>query len=105
LSKITKKQETHHEKAEEKMKDPIPRWSKFSLVFLALGLLLSFALPNSAPAQTCTRIVVADVVALDQNYFINRLGALNNLGMIYALKHDVYTNDFDAAGEVLSIGV
>lgn len=37
-------------------------------------------------AQAC---ITADVVALDQVFYYNRLGAMNPSGMIYALKRDV----------------
>ncbi|MDP3590148.1 MAG: hypothetical protein Q8R54_06370, partial [Methylobacter sp.] len=47
-------------------------------------LLLTFA--ASHPAQAC---ISADVVALDQVLYYNRLGAMNPSGMIYALKRDV----------------
>lgn len=37
----------------------------------------------------CTRTISANVVALDQVYTYNRLGAFNPAGMMYALKRDV----------------
>jgi hypothetical protein len=37
----------------------------------------------------CERIVKAEVVAFDQVFFYNRLGAVNPAGMIYALRRDV----------------
>ena len=37
----------------------------------------------------CERIIKADVVAFDQPFFYNRLGAVNPAGMIYALRRDV----------------
>ena len=40
-------------------------------------------------APTCQRQVTANVVALDQVFFYNRLGAVNPGGMIYALRRDV----------------
>ncbi|HLG17806.1 MAG TPA: copper oxidase [Blastocatellia bacterium] len=40
-------------------------------------------------AVTCTRYVVADVVALDQPFFWNRFGAVQPQGMIFALRRDV----------------
>lgn len=43
--------------------------------------------PPSGP--TCERNISADVVALDQAFFLNRLGAAMPQGMIYALKGDV----------------
>jgi len=40
------------------------------------------------PAR-CERAVTADVVALDQPFFWNRLGAWQPQGQVYALRHDV----------------
>lgn len=41
------------------------------------------------PAASCARTITANVVALDQPYYWNRLGAYEPQGMIYALEHDV----------------
>ena len=41
------------------------------------------------PAPFCARTIKADVVAFDQPFFYNRLGAVNPAGMIYALRRDV----------------
>ena len=41
----------------------------------------------------CSRVVQAEVVALDQVFFWNRLGAVQPQGMIYALKRDVVPVD------------
>jgi Tol biopolymer transport system component len=46
-------------------------------------------LPTPAPDGTIT----VDVVALDQPFFYNRLGAVNPAGMIYALRRDVVPID------------
>lgn len=48
----------------------------------------------------CERIVKADVVAFDQPFFYNRLGAVNPAGMIYALRRDVMPK----SGTILSPG-
>ena len=40
-------------------------------------------------APSCARTIKADVVAFDQPFFYNRLGAVNPAGMIYALRRDV----------------
>jgi hypothetical protein len=40
-------------------------------------------------APSCERTIKADVVAFDQPFFYNRLGAVNPAGMIYALRGDV----------------
>jgi hypothetical protein len=56
------------------------------------GLLMMAAVlagPGGAEAQTCARTLTADVVALDQVFFWNRLGAVQPQGMIYALRGDV----------------
>ena len=53
------------------------------LLFLTCGIVKAQTTP------TCTRTVKAEVVALDQVFTYNRLGALNPSGMIYALKQDV----------------
>ncbi len=50
-----------------------------ALMSLASGLLYG----------QCSAIKTADVVALDQPFFYNRLGAQNPVGMIFALKGDV----------------
>ncbi len=54
-----------------------------ALMFLAL------VLPATARAQTCARTITADVVAFDQVFFWNRLGAVQPQGMMYALRRDV----------------
>ena len=51
--------------------------------------LLGTLLLGSADAAACSRTMRADVVALDQAFFYNRLGAVNPAGMIYALRRDV----------------
>ncbi len=56
------------------------------LLFL---LSLPILLPASAGAQTCARTLTADVVAFDQVFFLNRLGAVQPQGMMYALRRDV----------------
>ena len=53
-----------------------------ALAFLALS-------PGAVSAQTCARTVTADVVAFDQVWFWNRLGAVQPQGMMYALRRDV----------------
>ncbi|MDQ3802433.1 MAG: Ig-like domain-containing protein, partial [Acidobacteriota bacterium] len=46
--------------------------------------------PAPPPLESCK---VADVVALDQAFYYNRLGAFNPAGMIYALRRDVVSVD------------
>ena len=47
------------------------------------------ATPTPLPTPPAGATVVADVVAFDQPFFYNRLGAVNPAGMIYALRRDV----------------
>jgi hypothetical protein len=47
------------------------------------------AAPLAPAAQEATSCIEADIVALDQVFFYNRLGAFNPGGMIYALRRDV----------------
>jgi manganese oxidase len=47
-----------------------------------------YTAPASAGA-TCARTIKASVVALDQVFFWNRLGALEPQGMIFSLRHNV----------------
>ena len=72
-------------------------------------LLLALGGPSEAQtaAPTCQRQLTANVVALDQVFFYNRLGAVNPGGMIYALRRDVVdvaTGKTEAQGGVLSAG-
>ena len=71
--------------------------SPISSVFGISGLPAPFSLAaNAAPA---CRTVRADVVALDQSFYYNRLGAIQPNGMIYALARDVVVN---ATGQPVS---
>ncbi|HKH43033.1 MAG TPA: copper oxidase [Thermoanaerobaculia bacterium] len=54
------------------------------LVFFA-----ALALSQSAQAQSCARTITAEVVAFDQVFFWNRLGAVQPQGMMFALQRDV----------------
>ena len=56
-------------------------------VVCAVGCL--FAIPSLASAQ---RTITADVVALDQAFYNNRIGAFQAGGMIFALRRDVVNN-------------
>src|SRR5215813_4294540 len=84
-----------------------PSWlfgvSLGGLVLLATG---GPSAGQTAPA-TCQRTLTANVVALDQVFFYNRLGATNPAGMIYALRRDVVdvaTGKTEAQGGVLTPG-
>ncbi|HSG39532.1 MAG TPA: hypothetical protein VLE27_07815, partial [Thermoanaerobaculia bacterium] len=74
---------------------PSIRW----LVLLGFSLFW-IAAPPSASAQTCARTLTADVVAFDQVWFWNRLGAVQPQGMMFALRRDVVPS----SGSTLSPG-
>jgi hypothetical protein len=61
-------------------------WLSVLLIAMMLPLL---ATAQAAPPTTCQRQTTAQVVALDQPFFLNRLGALEATGMMFALKRDV----------------
>ena len=72
-----------------------------NLLLTAVAGLIAMSLSGEASAaEGCTRTLTADVVALDQVFFYNRLGAVNPGGMIYALRRDVV----DGAGTPLTAG-
>jgi hypothetical protein len=60
---------------------------------LPLLIATLFLIPAAAGAQTCARTLTANVVALDQVFFWNRLGAVQPQGMVFALKRDVVAFD------------
>ncbi|HEU4386218.1 MAG TPA: copper oxidase, partial [Blastocatellia bacterium] len=62
---------------------PRVRWAP------VLVVLATFAICTSSGAQTCSRTITANVVALDQVFFWNRLGTVQPQGMIFALRRDV----------------
>jgi hypothetical protein len=62
-------------------------WLRVGGPVLLFALML--AAPGIAEAQTCARTLTADVVALDQVFFFNRLGAVQPQGMMFALRRDV----------------
>ncbi|HEY9420439.1 MAG TPA: hypothetical protein VIW92_03410, partial [Thermoanaerobaculia bacterium] len=66
----------------------LPAWGAACL--LAASFLF---IPSGAEAQSCARTITADVVALDQVFFWNRLGAVQPQGMMYALRRDVVAFD------------
>lgn len=57
-----------------------------SIAFCVESYLIILMLCATNLAQAC---ITADVVALDQVFYYNRLGAMNPSGMIFALKKDV----------------
>jgi manganese oxidase len=58
------------------------------------------ALLIAAGIAQAQRTITADVVALDQAFYNNRLGAFQAGGMIFALRSDVVTNDPSQSGLV-----
>ena len=74
-------------------------------VFAALAALpspvpgIAPPLAGAAPTGSCERSVYAEVVALDQPFLYNRLGASNPNGMMYALKRDVVSKSGNGALE------
>ncbi len=72
-----------------------------------IGLLQACSVPPAGPSQpladatagqgtytaTCARVIKAEVVALEQAIPLNRLGAFNPAGMLYALREDVVLED------------
>lgn len=59
------------------------RWLAVAAFLAVLGL------PAPGFALTCARTLTADVVAFDQVFFWNRLGAVEPQGMMFALRRDV----------------
>jgi hypothetical protein len=59
------------------------------LITLCAGMLKAQTVQEITPTPNCERTIKADVVAFDQPFFYNRLGAVNPAGMIYALRRDV----------------
>ncbi len=66
--------------------------SRTDCMLLAALSILSLS-PGVANAQGCTETVLAKVVALDQAFYVNRFGALQAGGMIFALERDVISMD------------
>ncbi|MFL6193810.1 MAG: copper oxidase [Thermoanaerobaculia bacterium] len=65
-----------------------PRSSRSLFRWVATAVLLALS-TGAAGAQTCNRTLTANVVAFDQVFFWNRLGAVQPQGMMYALRRDV----------------
>ncbi|MEA2602502.1 MAG: manganese oxidase [Acidobacteriota bacterium] len=71
------------------------------LLLILTSFLFPLLMPGAVRAQTtCARTLHADVVAFDQVFFWNRLGAVQPQGMMYALRRDVVP----ISGTVLSPG-
>lgn len=70
------------------------RFGKITFINLCLfSLTLGSANWVQAADVSCTNTVTANVVAIDQVFYYNRLGAANPSGMIYALERDVVARD------------
>lgn len=69
-----------------------------SLTLVAGALVVLPSPPRAAAAADCARVVIADVVALDEPIHYNRLGTVNPAGMIYALRRDVVAETGTAPG-------
>ena len=85
------------------------RWCTPTLILFFAALLLlpggavwgQISVPDSPPGdggtgftkQGCQRLISANVVALDQPWFFNRIGAVEPQGMIFALKRNVVPID------------
>jgi manganese oxidase len=73
-------------------------------IFLAV-IILGLAATSVSAQPVCGRTIRADVVALDQAFYANRLGAIQAGGMIFALRRDVVSVDGAAlplaAGKVM----
>ena len=75
-------------------------WARLGRGAMAGGVaLVAVTQAGPAYAQGCARTIKADVVALDQPYMFNRLGAGNLSGQIFALRRDVVPAN-GAAGKV-----
>jgi manganese oxidase len=64
-------------------------WYRIFVTFLVMAFAPLLLSENATAQTTCVRTIRANVVALDQVFFYNRLGAVNPAGMIYALRRDV----------------
>jgi hypothetical protein len=78
-----------------KLETTVQQWARsVSLAAIVAATMLEFsavvmAQQEIVPTPNCERTIKADVVAFDQPFFYNRLGAVNPAGMIYALRRDV----------------
>ncbi len=62
-------------------------------ILATIAAIACIAASPPALAAPCARIVVADIVAIDQPLMFNRLGAQNINGMVFALERDVVDAD------------
>jgi hypothetical protein len=71
---------------------PVPAVLALAAV-ISLASVLPAIAQNALPPDPCRHITHADVVALDQAFYNNRLGAFQAGGMIFALRRDVVSTD------------
>ena len=69
------------------------RMKMHAAILLVLMTILIAAFPPGARAHVCERTITADVVAVNQPIPMNRFGAINPDGMIFALKRDIAYKD------------
>ncbi len=69
--------------------------SRSAAILLVASVVAGCATPSHEPAaaQACTRVIQADVVALEQAYLLNRFAAFVPAGMMFALRDDVVAAD------------
>jgi manganese oxidase len=60
-----------------------------TMLSAALTMLCALACTGAAAQPVCDRTIKADVVALDQAFYNNRLGSIQAGGMMFALRRDV----------------
>src|SRR5215467_2993226 len=63
--------------------------SRHVLLSAVASTFVVLACTDAVAQSVCGRTVKADVVALDQAFYNNRLGALQAGGMIFALRRDI----------------
>ena len=79
-------------------------WIRFLLVSGAVGSMLGGGVVQPASAAVCNNTVKANVVALDQQIMFNRLGAVNPVGEMFALRSDDFIVQWQAVRAGLGIG-
>lgn len=77
----------------------LSRSSVVSIFSWLLATSVCAAVSPEAPPAGCERLVKAEVVALEQAIVLNRYGAFNPSGMLFALKRDVVLNDGTALSD------
>ncbi len=78
---------------EDLMMERKRRFSRILPGVFATLVLIGVSGPARAQQPECKHTTRADVVAIDQAFYINRLGAIQAGGMMFALRRDVVSND------------